>query len=98
MKHGKSEWVASSRPIAASPLSLIATLPAALVIAASPILAAGPSQHLVSLCAVDGVHWAFVPGEPLPGEIPADDCRHSMCAHATCPRESAVTRKRQRVL
>lgn len=71
-------------------------LPALLMLAASPVAAAMPGLHLVSMCTAQGAQLVLVEG-PDPTR-PADERGPAQmgCAHAVCPREILPDRKARR--
>ena len=63
-------------------------LPAMLMLITSPVWAASPGVHFVSMCTAEGPQLVLIPGED-PVTPPADrhDRMGMSCGHALCPRE-----------
>ncbi|WP_404333940.1 hypothetical protein AB2M62_11765 [Sphingomonas sp. MMS12-HWE2-04] len=70
-----------------------ASLPAVLILAAAPAVAA-PGSRWVSLCEGGSKRWIPI---DLPTPTPArDKDSGGLCAHAACPRETRLDRKVRR--
>jgi len=73
--------------------SLLA-VPAAVTLAASPALAAGPGLHWVAMCTGGGPGWIALPlSAQSPGDSPDWPAAAKSCAHAVCPRGDSTVRK-----
>jgi hypothetical protein len=75
-------------------LHCLLVLPALLMLTASPLSAAMPHLHLISMCTGHGPQLILAEGED-PRRPPRDDRSHAQmgCAHALCPRATLPERK-----
>ncbi len=74
-------------------MKLLRALPggaALAVLSATPAAAAMPGLAWLPLCSGGDTHWLAI---PIPGQPRRDDQQHSLCAHASCPRETKLARK-----
>lgn len=75
-------------------LRCLPALAALLMLTASPLSAAMPHLHLISMCTAEGPQLVLAEGED-PTRPPGDDRSHAQmgCAHALCPRATLPDRK-----
>jgi hypothetical protein len=69
------------------------SVPAVLVLAATPAAAAMPRLLWLPLCADGDRHWLAI--QLNPGKTGRDEREHAGCAHFDCPRKTKLVRKAQ---